>query len=43
MKLGIVINTNDSETAWNAFRLGNFALAKGDAVRVFLSTPAAPA
>ena len=36
MKLGIVISSNDSETVWNAFRLGNFALAQGDAVRVFL-------
>jgi uncharacterized protein involved in oxidation of intracellular sulfur len=36
MKLGIVINSNDAEAVWNAFRLGNFALAKGDEVRVFL-------
>lgn len=36
MKLGIVISSNDAETVWNAFRLGNFALAKGDDVRVFL-------
>lgn len=36
MKLGIIISSNDPETAWNAFRLGNFALAQGDAVRVFL-------
>ena len=36
MKLGIVNSSNDSETVWNAFRLGNFALAQGDAVRVFL-------
>ncbi len=36
MKLGIVISSNDPETAWNAFRLGNFALAQGDQVRVFL-------
>ena len=43
MKLGIVISSNDPETAWNASRLGNFALTQGDAVRVFLSTPAAPA
>ena len=26
VKLGIVINTNDAETVWNAFRLGNVAL-----------------
>lgn len=36
MKLGIVIYSTDSETVWNAFRLGNFALNKGDQVKVFL-------
>lgn len=36
MKLGIVISSNDPETVWNALRLGNFALGRGDAVRVFL-------
>ena len=36
MKLGIVIYTTDAETAWNAFRLGVFALDKGDTVKVFL-------
>ncbi|MDO8264722.1 MAG: DsrE family protein [Gallionella sp.] len=36
MKLGIVIYSNDAETVWNAFRLGIFALKKGDVVRVFL-------
>lgn len=36
MKLGIVIYSNDSETVWNAFRLGIFALKEGDAVKVFL-------
>lgn len=36
MKLGIVIYSNDAETVWNAFRLGVFALKKGDVVRVFL-------
>ena len=36
MKLGIVIYSSDSETVWNAFRLGNFALNKGDVVKVFL-------
>ena len=36
MKLGIIINSNDPETVWNAFRLGNFALGQGDAVNVFL-------
>ncbi len=37
MKLGIVIYSDDSETVWNAFRFGNFALAMGDEVRVFLT------
>lgn len=36
MKLGIVIYSNDSETAWNAFRLGVFSSKKGDSVKVFL-------
>ncbi len=36
MKLGIVIYSDDSETVWNAFRLGNFALQEGDKVKVFL-------
>jgi len=26
MKIGIVVNSNDSETVWNALRFGNFAL-----------------
>ncbi|MDP2730513.1 MAG: DsrE family protein [Dehalococcoidales bacterium] len=36
MKLGIVINTNDPEKAWNALRLGNTALEAGHDVSVFL-------
>ena len=36
MKLGIVIYSTDTETVWNAFRLGVFALKEGDAVNVFL-------
>ncbi len=36
MKLGIIVYSNDSETIWNAFRLGNFAQAMGDQVKVFL-------
>ncbi|MEW6528412.1 MAG: DsrE family protein [Candidatus Micrarchaeota archaeon] len=36
MIIGIVIYSNDSETVWNAFRLGNFALKEGDEVKVFL-------
>src|SRR3989338_2897220 len=36
MKLGIILYSSDPETVWNAFRLGNFALGKGDKVKVFL-------
>jgi len=36
MKLGIIIYSNDPETVWNAFRLGNFVVKAGDEVKVFL-------
>ena len=36
MKLGIIVNTKDHETAWNALRLGNEALTAGDEVSVSL-------
>jgi len=36
MKIGIVTYSNDSETVWNAFRFGNFALNEGDKVKLFL-------
>ena len=36
MKLGIVIYSEDTEVVFNAFRLGNFALQKGDSVNTFL-------
>jgi len=36
MKLGIILNTNDAETCWNCFRLGNEALAKNHSVGIFL-------
>ena len=36
MKLGIIISTDEPETAWNAYRLGVHALEQGDSVRVFL-------
>jgi len=36
MIFGIVLNTSDPETAWNALRLGNEALRKGYEVKVFL-------
>jgi len=36
MRIGLVIYSNDSETVWNAFRFGNFALRQGDEVKAFL-------
>jgi sulfur relay (sulfurtransferase) complex TusBCD TusD component (DsrE family) len=36
VKLGIVISTNEPETAFNGLRLANYALGQGDEVRVFL-------
>lgn len=36
MKLGIILYSNHSETVWNAFRLGVFALKRKDQVSVFL-------
>jgi len=36
MKLGLLIYSNDPETVFQAFRLGNFALKKGDEVKAFL-------
>lgn len=36
MKLGIIIYSNESETVWNAFRLGVFSCKQGDTVSVFL-------
>ena len=36
MEIGIVIYSDDSETVWNAFRVGNFAVKEGDEVKVFL-------
>jgi uncharacterized protein involved in oxidation of intracellular sulfur len=36
MKLGIIINTNNAEAAWNALRLGVTALEAGHKISVFL-------
>lgn len=36
MNIGLIISTNDSETVWNAFRYGNFALKAGDKIKIFL-------
>lgn len=36
MKLGIILNTADPETAWNALRLGAKAIEKGNNASLFL-------
>ncbi len=36
MKLGIILNNNDPETAFNGLRLGNQALGNGNEATVFL-------
>jgi uncharacterized protein involved in oxidation of intracellular sulfur len=36
VKLGIILNSKDPETAWNVLRLGNEALAAGNETSVFL-------
>lgn len=36
MKLGVILYSTDSETVWNAFRLGVYARKQGDSASVFL-------
>ncbi|MBI2315008.1 DsrE family protein [Candidatus Daviesbacteria bacterium] len=36
MKLAVILSSNNNETNWNAFRLANLALKKGDDVNIFL-------
>ena len=36
MHLGVIVTSNHPETVWNAFRLANFSLSKGDKTSVFL-------
>ncbi|HIG96938.1 MAG TPA: DsrE family protein [Candidatus Aenigmarchaeota archaeon] len=36
MNIGIVLNSNELETVWNAFRFGVEALDKGHKVKLFL-------
>lgn len=36
MRIGIIISQTNPETVWNAFRLANFALQRGDEVKIFL-------
>lgn len=37
MKLTIILSTKHAETNWNALRLANLALGKGDRVTIFLT------
>lgn len=39
LKIGVVLGTNEPETAWNAFRFAVKALDSGHTVRVFLLGP----
>ena len=36
MKLGIILNSKDPETAWNVLRLGNEELSAGNETSIFL-------
>ncbi len=36
MKIGIIIETNESEKAWNGVRFGNAALTQGHEAKIFL-------
>lgn len=36
MKLAIILSTSNTERNWNAIRLANLALKKGDEVSIFL-------
>jgi uncharacterized protein involved in oxidation of intracellular sulfur len=36
MNIGIIIETNEPEKAWNGVRFGNSALAHGHTVKIFL-------
>lgn len=36
MKLGVIISSNDAETAWNALRYANYSLGQNDEVKIFL-------
>jgi len=36
MKIGIIVETNEPEKAWNGVRFGNTALKRGHEVKLFL-------
>jgi sulfur relay (sulfurtransferase) complex TusBCD TusD component (DsrE family) len=40
MKYALVINTDETETVWNALRFGSAALSRGHEVSIFLLGPA---
>ncbi len=40
MQILIVLSSADPEIKWNAVRLGNFLLNKGEEVTIFLNGPA---
>lgn len=40
MKVGMVITNDNPEGVWNAFRLANLMLTKGESVSIFLNGPA---
>ena len=40
MKYALVINTDETETVWNALRFGSAALSRGHEVSAFLLGPA---
>lgn len=40
MKYALVINTDETETVWNAIRFGSAALSRGHEVSIFLLGPA---
>lgn len=40
MKYALVINTDETETVWNAIRFGSAALSRGHEVGMFLLGPA---
>lgn len=37
MKIGVILTSNDPETAWNALRFAVHCRKQGEAVRVFLT------
>ncbi len=36
MRIGVILNSNDAETVWNALRFGTTALLAGHTVKAFL-------